>query len=370
MARKPQRCKGQGPGEKKQKKARVRPWTRSPTQSSLRACRVPPRPGQAAFSGEGACGTGLGRPASRRNPPTEGYTCVCSSAAGVGGVGGVGGAAARGRGRPRGWGGEGRSPPPGLGTEAKGRASRPCPSPRWLPHGSGLTHTLQDSGGLFHSLLKPVAPWPELPPWMNPSQSLKPPVCDTVAWPGNVESQARMPGGGSAAGSGPHWSGCATAGASDMALPGGGSRGPAGQAGRSLGQRHHPYHSRVGLFPLATRFPTHTSSQGRLPAPQDGSDSAAVTTSCPWGPHCLSSHPWDSLPVDCQLQSIETQEYSALRPDPAPGSRATLDWRPLSGLPQRDPQSVQVKQAILLEGRRTSGALCTAPAWGVSVQVG
>lgn len=90
--------------------------------------------------------------------PTEGYTCVCSSAWGWGGwVGsgvlqqeeevGLGMGVEKGEVLHQAW-----------ALEAKAsRASRPCPSPRWLPPWVGThTHTLQDSGGLSTSLLKPV----------------------------------------------------------------------------------------------------------------------------------------------------------------------------------------------------------------------
>lgn len=101
----------------------------------------------------------LGQACFRKKPSHGGYTCVCSSAAGVGVGGGVGSGVLQ------------QEEEVGLGDgvekgevlhqawalEAKAsRASRPCPSPRWLPHGSGLhTHTLQDSESAT-SLLKPV----------------------------------------------------------------------------------------------------------------------------------------------------------------------------------------------------------------------
>lgn len=110
-----------------------------------------------------------------RNPPTEGYTCVCSSAVGVGwgGVGsgvlqqeeevGLGDGVEKGEVLHQAW-----------ALEAKAsRASRPCPSPRWLPHGSGLTHT--HSPGLRRSFPPPCssqwAPWPGAPSLDESSQS-------------------------------------------------------------------------------------------------------------------------------------------------------------------------------------------------------
>lgn len=78
--------------------------------------------------------------------------CVLLSSGGGVGWGGVGGAAARGRGRPRGWGGEGRSPPPGLGTGGQSQQSKQALSFSSVatPWVGTHTHTLQDSGGLFH----------------------------------------------------------------------------------------------------------------------------------------------------------------------------------------------------------------------------
>lgn len=157
-----------GLGENNRNKSQSPPWTRFPTQSSLRACRAPSRPGQAAFSGGGGhVGPAWAGLLPGRNPPTEGYTCACSSAAGVGwgGVGlgvlqqeeevGLGDGVEKGEVLHQAW-----------ALEAKAsRASRPCPSPRWLPHGSGLTHT--HSPGLRRSFPPPCssqwAPWPGAP---------------------------------------------------------------------------------------------------------------------------------------------------------------------------------------------------------------
>lgn len=123
--------------------------------------------------GRGACGTGLGRPASRKKPSHRRlHMCVLLSSGGGVGWGGVGGAAARGRGRPRGWGGEGRSPPPGLGTGGQSQQSKQALSFSSVatPWVGTHTHTLSRTQEVFStSLLKPVGSlaWSS-PPWMNP----------------------------------------------------------------------------------------------------------------------------------------------------------------------------------------------------------
>lgn len=66
-----------------------------------------------------------------------------------------------------------------------------------------------------------------------------------------------------------------------MALPGGGSCGVPLAGLRSLGQRHQSLTIAVSSFPLPTRFTTHTSSQGRLPAPQTAQTMPLSLTSCP-----------------------------------------------------------------------------------------
>lgn len=145
------------------------------------------------------------------------------------------------------------------------------------------THSLQDSGGLYHLPAQASGlPGLELPSSDESSQSSSLLCVTQSRGPGNLESRACLVGG-SRGGGGlcPPPVQLSTAGSPDTALPGGGSGGVPLARLRSLGLQHGSLTMAVSSFPLATRFPTHTSSQGRLPAPQTAQTTPLSLTSCP-----------------------------------------------------------------------------------------
>lgn len=146
-----------GLGENNRNKSQSLPWRRFPTQSSLRAYRGTSRPGQAAFSGGGEHVDRLGQACFQEETLPRKATHVCAPQQwGWGGVGSGGGAG--GRGRPRGGVGKAEVLHQAWALEAEAsRARRPNTDSKQALSLSSVaapyvshTHSLQDSGGLFH----------------------------------------------------------------------------------------------------------------------------------------------------------------------------------------------------------------------------
>lgn len=175
------------------------------------------------------------------------------------------------------------------------------------PPTAGPTHAVQDSDGLSHLPAQTSsALWPRmLLPGINPFTPQGFLVCVRKSDnPGSLKSGAHLD---------PHAiprSGCARHHrAPDVALPGRQVGCLTGQLGlRHLGQSQSLTMA-VSSFPLATCCPqTPQVGAGSWPH-KAAQDNSAVIHFLPGDqPHGLLS-PWDSLPVDCQLHSIDSQGH-------------------------------------------------------------